>query len=222
MELALIVYLVATLGAIKTFVSGWWFWLFLTFLVCYVVTKLKLIQFSHNAVETALVTPKWSNIQDYSSVTLTKPIGKYNVGDVVVISKHSTYCYIGKAKGQMEERVDSGVLLDSIKQIEITTNTLTKTPLDANFGKLKVAALSMLVLHLLLPSEKTLQYAGGAYLIQTTYESGFVQEAGGLAGKAVINQLRKWSTDNPDIDSLLESVGETKGKLETVIPATDE
>jgi hypothetical protein len=82
--------------------------------------------------------------------------------------------------------------------------------------------LAAAIITLLIPSENTIKYMGAAYLIQSTYESGFVQEAGGLTGKVVTNQLRKWAESNPDIDSLLESVGETKGKLETVIPAGDE
>jgi hypothetical protein len=85
----------------------------------------------------------------------------------------------------------------------------------------KTAAI-LLAMCVFVPSTDAIKYMGAAYLIQTTYESGFVQEAGGLAGKAVTNQLRKWAEANPDIDGLLESVGETKGKLETVIPASDE
>lgn len=48
MELALIVYLVATLGAIKGFVSSWWYVVFIVFIVSYVIVKFKLIQFKEN------------------------------------------------------------------------------------------------------------------------------------------------------------------------------
>lgn len=75
---------------------------------------------------------------------------------------------------------------------------------------------SVLVLSVLIPTPDTLKYMAGAYLIQTTYESEFVQEAGSLAGKAVTNQLRKWAESNPDIDTLLESVEATKQKAESV------
>jgi hypothetical protein len=68
----------------------------------------------------------------------------------------------------------------------------------------------------LIPDEKTIKYMAAAYLIQTTYESEFVQEAGSLAGKAVTNQLRKWAESNPDIDSLIQSMDETKQSVETL------
>jgi hypothetical protein len=76
--------------------------------------------------------------------------------------------------------------------------------------------ITLLVLHVSLPTQDTIKYMGAAYLVQTTYESEFVQEAGSLAGKAVTNQLRKWAESNPDIDSLIQSVDETKQSVETL------
>ena len=83
-------------------------------------------------------------------------------------------------------------------------------------------AMLLVVLCVFLPSQKTMTYMGAAYLVQTSYESDFVQEAGSLAGKAVTNQLRKWAESNPDIETLIESVDQTQTKLETVIPVGDE
>jgi hypothetical protein len=76
--------------------------------------------------------------------------------------------------------------------------------------------IALLVLHVSLPTQDTIKYMGAAYLVQTTYESEFVQEAGSLAGKAITNQLRKWAESNPDIDSLVQSVDETKQSVETL------
>lgn len=80
---------------------------------------------------------------------------------------------------------------------------------------LKTATL-MFVLLVFIPSTNTIKYMGAAYLVQTTYESEFVQEAGSLAGKAVINQLKTWSKANPDINTLLESIGQTKSNVKTI------
>tara|TARA_R100000541_G_C1897352_1_gene84043 strand:+ start:73797 stop:74234 length:438 start_codon:yes stop_codon:yes gene_type:complete len=58
----------------------------------------------------------------------------------------------------------------------------------------------------LIPSQQTMKYIGAAYLIQTTFESEFVQESITLSQKAVIKQLQTWSEDDADIKSLLNSV----------------
>lgn len=76
----------------------------------------------------------------------------------------------------------------------------------------------MLTLCVFIPSTDTIKYMAAGYLVQTTYQSEFVQQAGSLAGKAVINQLRTWSEANPDINTLLESIEQTKGKVEVVVP----
>ncbi len=66
--------------------------------------------------------------------------------------------------------------------------------------------LPLLVIALLIPSQQTMKYIGAAYLIQTTFESEFVQESITLSQKAVIKQLQTWSEDDADIKSLLNSV----------------
>lgn len=59
---------------------------------------------------------------------------------------------------------------------------------------------------ILIPSEQTMKYMGAAYLLQSTFESEFVQETVSLSQKAVIKQLQSWAEDNTDIEQLLESV----------------
>ena len=61
-------------------------------------------------------------------------------------------------------------------------------------------------LAILIPSEQTMKYMGAAYLLQSTFESEFVQETVSLSQKAVIKQLQSWAEDNTDIEQLLESV----------------
>ena len=59
---------------------------------------------------------------------------------------------------------------------------------------------------ILIPSEQTMKYMGAAYLVQSTFQSEFVQETVSLSQKAVIKQLQSWAEDNTDIEQLLESV----------------
>lgn len=216
MELALVVYLVATLGAIKGFVSAWWWVFFVVFTVTYVVVKLKLVQFKQNRKELHLSSPKWCDVSESKKYTLTSPLGPFGVGEEVYFNKFDTYGYVSKRQLGTDNRIKPEDGEFAVKQTPVFTTQETITPLDVNIGKLKYVAVTLLCLHLFLPTEKTLQYAAGAYLIQTTYESEFVQEAGSLAGKAVTNQLRKWAESNPDIDTLLESVEATKQKAESV------
>lgn len=62
----------------------------------------------------------------------------------------------------------------------------------------------------LIPSEKTIQYMAGAYLIQTAYQSEFVNKASEFGQKAILNQLSKWAEDNPEVKTLLDSATEAK------------
>lgn len=62
------------------------------------------------------------------------------------------------------------------------------------------------VISVLIPSEKTMQYMAGAYLVQSMYQSEFIDKATLLAEKAVLNQLQAWAKDNPDVATLIENV----------------
>jgi hypothetical protein len=61
----------------------------------------------------------------------------------------------------------------------------------------------LLVLSIIIPNEKTAQYMAGAYLIQSSYESDFVQKATPLAQQAILNQLKTWAKDNKELDVLV-------------------
>lgn len=62
----------------------------------------------------------------------------------------------------------------------------------------------------IIPSEKTVQYMAGAYLLQSVYQSDIVQKAAPLAEKAILNQLQAWAKDNPDVAALIENVPAAK------------
>lgn len=60
------------------------------------------------------------------------------------------------------------------------------------------------------PSEKTIQYMAGAYLLQSVYQSDIVNKAAPLAEKAILNQLQAWAKDNPDVATLIENIPTAK------------
>lgn len=64
----------------------------------------------------------------------------------------------------------------------------------------------VILLNFLIPSEKTMQYMAGAYLVQTVYTSEFVNKAAPLAQKAILNQLEDWAKDNDQLKELLSTV----------------
>ena len=188
MLLAFIVYLVATLGAIKAFVTSYVGYVLALFIVCYIVHKFKIIQFVENRKVAKQVDVSWDNLNEDTSYKLIKPLVGYPVGTVVYFNRFSNFAYVGTKPKPWDKYVSEDDVLSSIDSSEVAMVTeQNKTPLDININKLKWVAITMLSLHLLLPTEKTLQYAGAAYLIQSTYESEFVQEAGSLAGKAITN-----------------------------------
>jgi len=220
MLLAFIVYLVATLGAIKAFVTSYVGYTLALFIVCYLVSKFQLVKVWESYKNSYVAKPTWVNVKEKQLYKLQKPLLNFNVGDEVYINKYSEYGYISKYDNpctDSDKRVVVDKFLDAIEDLTITDITHKQTAVDVNINKLKWLAITMLSLHLLLPTEKTLQYAGAAYLIQSTYESEFVQEAGSLAGKAITNQLRKWATDNPDVNGLLESLEQTKEQAEKLV-----
>lgn len=62
----------------------------------------------------------------------------------------------------------------------------------------------------IIPSDKTIKYMAAAYLVQTTYESDFVQKATPLAQTAVLNQLESWAKDNKEVAVLLGQIEANK------------
>ena len=63
--------------------------------------------------------------------------------------------------------------------------------------------LALLVALAVIPNESTMKYMAGAYLLQTTYQSDFVQQAIPLSQKAVLNQLNRWAEDSTELKNLL-------------------
>lgn len=67
-------------------------------------------------------------------------------------------------------------------------------------------AITLIFIAWIIPSEKTMQYMGGAYLLQSVYQSDILQKAAPLAEKAILNQLQAWAKDNPEVATLIENV----------------
>lgn len=86
-------------------------------------------------------------------------------------------------------------------------NTTTQQAQDSfkKYFKPKTIA-ALLVISLAIPTSQTMKFIAAGYLIQTTFESEFVQETVTLSQKAVIKQLQTWAEDNTDIQELIESV----------------
>jgi hypothetical protein len=220
MLLAFIVYLVATLGAIKAFVTTHVGLVLALFIVCYLISKFKLVKVWESYKNTYVSKPTWAAVKERQLYKLQKPLLHFNSGTEIYINKYEGYgyiCNVNYSCSDSSRRVTSQVILDAIEDLTVVDITHKQAVVDVHFNKLKWLTVTMLSLHLLLPTEKTLQYAGAAYLIQSTYESEFVQEAGSLAGKAITNQLRKWATDNPDVNGLLESLEQTKNQAEKLV-----
>lgn len=59
----------------------------------------------------------------------------------------------------------------------------------------------------LIPNQQTMKYIGAGYLVQSTFESDFVQETATLSQKTIIKQLRVWAEDSPEIKPLLNEIG---------------
>ena len=87
----------------------------------------------------------------------------------------------------------------------------------------KTLVLSLLITWLI-PDQKTIEYMAGAYIIQETYESEFVQKAGTLAGQAVLNQLAVWAKDNGEVEKLLDQLKAQGVAVPTVttVPSKEE
>ena len=63
--------------------------------------------------------------------------------------------------------------------------------------------IAMLIALVIIPSESAMKYMSGAYLLQSTYQSDFVQQAIPLSQKAVLNQLNRWAEDSTELKNLL-------------------
>lgn len=67
-------------------------------------------------------------------------------------------------------------------------------------------AAALVITIALIPSERTLQYMAGAYLIQSVYESTEAREIGNATKKAVMSQLEVWSKGNEQLITLIEQI----------------
>jgi hypothetical protein len=70
----------------------------------------------------------------------------------------------------------------------------------------------LIVLNVLLPSDTTLKYMAGAYLIQSLYQSDVTQAVIPLAREATLNKVKQWSKDSTELELLYEKAIQQAGK----------
>lgn len=128
----------------------------------------------------------------------TAPAGTYT------LDHYSTYSYL---KGGTERyEIQNASLLEYLHDQVSNEAVLPAKPLCSGVGSLYAAAVALMALTLTVPSDTTIKYMAGAYLIQSVYESEAGAEIGNAAKNAVVSQLRSWSTDNADLLELMKDV----------------
>lgn len=201
MELMLIVWLVSILSSIKAFVSS-----YITFIVLVSVAVYLGLKVNHRYVIRSLQGNKY---KDGTVVIANRLIVGHHVipeGSYVDLDVYDNYCYVSySAAGISRARVDRYVMEVALTPTTPPTETEVVMPLLTGVIPNRIAILcyTLIGLQVLLPSDNTIKYMAGAYLIQSTYDSEFVQTALPLGQKAVINQLERWSKDSEELKDLL-------------------
>lgn len=69
--------------------------------------------------------------------------------------------------------------------------------------------ISLLLVNILLPSESTMKYMAGAYVVQQVAESSKVKELGNLSYEAARTQLKSWAkSEDPELASKMAALVE--------------
>ncbi len=210
MLLMFIVWLVSVLSNIKLFVSEYTVWFVVLAVLMYILSKMNyflVLSTKRGAIE-------YSRIPDRSEVQLKNAI--YRDSAMVIdigtyqIDKYSDYCYLG----DKSIRVSVGELMLAIKGVEPSNDWSAHIPYIHQTKAAMYLCIGMITASVLLPSDNAMKYMAGAYLVQQAYDSEIVQTAAPLAKQAVINQLKTWAADNPDIEQLVNQAKELQhGKV---------
>jgi len=219
MELMLIVWAVSVLSSIKAFVESYTLLCVLAVVLVYLLSKLKIKPIAAKIVrsgvlpvvkvsDTIEVKPN-SSIKTITSDPQEVPPGQYTIYQVYDSSNRVFIeNYLSGSKYLLHlSDVKEQLLADMRMQ---TTDTKT-TELGAYAKPIKLSgwiAGLLIGLNVLLPSDTTMKYMAGAYLVQQAYDSDIVQTAAPIAKQAVINQLKTWAVDNPDINQLVQQAKE--------------
>lgn len=186
MLLMFIVWLVSVLSNIKLFVSEYTLLFVVLAVVMYVLSKMNYFL----VLSTQRGQLEYARIPDRSDVTLKSAI--YRAGSVIAdigtyrIDKYTGYCYLGDRC----IRVSVSELMLAIKGAQPTEDWTANIPYIHQTKAVMYLCIGMITASVLLPSDNTMKYMAGAYLVQQAYDSDIVQTAAPLAKQAVINQLK--------------------------------
>lgn len=213
MELMLVVWVVSFLSELRSLADFVVWPVGIIAFILFVCTKIEL---------DAVFKRKGLELYDGLKVTVGEPLVATRctvpVG-VYTLEKYRTYSYL---KGSTERYEISNVALIEHLQDQVSNEAvLPAKPLCSGVGSLYTAAVALLVLTLTVPSDTTIKYMAGAYLVQSVYESEAGVEIGNAAKNAVVSQLRSWSTDNADLLELMKAVNKQENKDEQSTKATN-
>lgn len=198
MELMLIVWLVSILSTIKDFVGEYTLYVVVALLAVFILHRINKRFVEHKRTVVSLSDGHHTTISDLNLA------GKYiPKGTTLLIDKYSSYAYVSNERfGLSRERVDMGTLMIGFTS-DGSSESVIPLITDSAYKPTTYLLYLMIALNILLPSDTTMKYMAGAYLLQSTYQSDFVQQAIPLSQKAVLNQLNRWAEDSTELKNLL-------------------
>lgn len=215
MELMLIVWLVSILSNIKVFVSTYTVMCVVVVAVVYILSKLRYKVAVHRVFDG--ISRDYNSILDYSEVQVARatskvPVGKYK------ISKYRNHCKLFVDMNWVSLSIPELMSCTTLKQDkdEMLSSDPDPIPYLSQVKTAGYVAIGMIVASVLLPSDTTMKYMAGAYLVQSVYESDLVQSAAPIARDAVNNQLKLWAKDTPDMDVLVRQAEQAAAAVKVV------
>lgn len=219
MELMLIVWLVSILSNIKLFVST-----YTVVCVCVVAAVYLLSKVSVSRIKYAIVPRHWvADLAEGQSFEIkegsfhlegnTTPLGVYVAERI--------YRSSGRIWAKHVESNERFILDLGKVRLHLTPDTppvADENPAQyaAPLRTSGYVAIGMIVASVLLPSDTTMKYMAGAYLVQSVYESDLVQSTAPIARDAVKNQLKLWAKDTPDMDVLVRQAEQAASAVKVV------
>lgn len=220
MELMLIVWLVSILSNIKLFVSSYTVVCVIIVLAVYLVSKINIGEIRSYLIKRAnipdLLEGQFFKITsgDFRLDEKATPAGTYKVCHVYQHSNRLSATHL-------ESNGDFLLDLNKVRlHLDVSGSTQYEAPPTVSYTKqLRTSgyvAIGMIVASVLLPSDTTMKYMAGAYLVQSVYESDLVQSAAPIARDAVNNQLKLWAKDTPDMDVLVRQAEQAAAAVKVV------
>ena len=198
MELMLVVWVVSFLSELRSLAD---FVVWPVVIVAFVLFCLSKVQLDAVFKRAAL------RLHDGLRVTVTEPLVATRStvpAGVYRLSTYSTYSYLCSDDKRYE--INNDLLIEYLQTQVSNEAVLPAKPLCSGVGSLYAAAIALLTLTLTVPSDTTIKYMAGAYLIQSVYESTEAREIGAASKKAVMSQLEVWSKGNEQLLTLIEQI----------------